>query len=318
MKKVVTLGGGTGNFTVLTGLKEYPVELSAIVAMSDDGGSTGRLRTELGVLPPGDIRQCLVALSSKEKLMLDLMNYRFTNGGLEGNSFGNLLLSALEKVTGSFAEAVRAASQILGVKGTIIPVTLEQTRLCARVADGRVLEGEYLIDNETPDAFKNVEPVEVYLRPSPTANPEALQALREADAVIIGPGAFYGSVLSHFFVRGIPEALRQSHAKKIFVCNLMTRWGQKGYKAQDFLDKVREHTPIDVVFVNTAAPPKALLEAYQKQGEFLVEDNLSNRGVVRGDFLRQDPVAVEKADRVKRNLIRHDAQKLAASIIRSL
>ena len=217
-KKVVVLGGGTGTFTILSGLKKYPFELTAIVAMSDNGGSTGVLRDELGVLPPGDVRQCLVALSRSDKLMRDLMNYRFENGGLKGLSFGNLLLSALEKVTGSFDSAVEKASEILRLDGRVIPATLDEVHLMAQVGT-RIVRGEEKIQMTKLNGSLR----RLWLEPEGRANPKALKAIREADAIIIGPGNLYASLIPNLLVAGIPEAIKKSKAKKIFICSLMTK-----------------------------------------------------------------------------------------------
>src|SRR3984957_3844572 len=183
LKKVVVIGGGTGNFVVLKGLKKYPLDLTAIVSMADDGGSTGILRDELGVLPPGDVRQCLVALSNSSRLMRSLMNYRFENGGLGGHSFGNLLLSALEKVTGSFEKAVEETGKILNIKGKVIPVTTHQVRLKMILNNRRILEGEseIYLSKEIDQGYKSI-----YLEPFAKANPRAIDEIMNADIIILG------------------------------------------------------------------------------------------------------------------------------------
>src|SRR5271154_7496815 len=192
MKKIVVIGGGTGNFAVLQGLKDYELDISAIVSMADDGGSTGILRDELGVLPPGDVRQCLVALSNSSRLMRSLMNYRFENGGLGGHSFGNLLLSALEKVTGSFEKAVEEAGKILYIKGKVIPVTTHQVRLKMLLNDRKVLEGEkeVYLSKEIDRGYKSI-----YLEPYPKANPHAIDEIINADMIVIGPGGLHTSII---------------------------------------------------------------------------------------------------------------------------
>ena len=184
-KKVVVVGGGTGNFVVLTGLKKYSLDLTAIVSMADDGGSTGVLRDELGVLPPGDVRQCLVALSNSTNLMRSLMNYRFENGGLGGHSFGNLLLSALEKVTGSFEKAVEEARRILYINGKVLPVTMNQVRLKMVLNNRKVLEGEreVYLSQEIEEGYKSI-----YLEPYPTVNPKVIEEIQAADLIVLGPG----------------------------------------------------------------------------------------------------------------------------------
>src|SRR5580698_8775785 len=223
-KNIVVIGGGTGTFTVLSGLKKYPLNLTAIVAMSDSGGSTGTLRDELGVLPPGDVVRCLVALSRQDALMRTLMDYRF----------GNLLLSALEKATGSFDKAVEKASDILRTNGRVIPSTLDKVNLMARVGN-RVIRGEEKIQTTTLNGSLK----KLWLEPHGRANPKALKAIAEADAIVIGPGGFYSSVAPNLLVHGISEAIRKSRAKKIFICNLMTKSEHThGYSVADYAREV--------------------------------------------------------------------------------
>lgn len=232
MKKIVTIGGGTGNFTVLRGLKRYDIDISAIVSMADDGGSTGILRDELGVLPPGDVRQCLVALSDSSRLMRSLMNYRFEQGGLGGHSFGNLLLSALEKVTGSFEKAVEEVGKILFIKGKVIPVTTHQVRLKMILRNCKILEGEreIYLSQEIENGYSSI-----YLEPYPKANPHAIAEMKNADLIVVGPGGLHTSLIPNLLVEGFSEALRQSDAKKVFIANLMNRKGQTtGFKVRLF------------------------------------------------------------------------------------
>src|SRR5476651_2625236 len=206
-KRVVTIGGGTGSFTMLNAFKEYFYNLTAIVNMADSGGSTGILRDELGVLPPGDVRQCLVALSNSSRLMRSLMNYRFENGGLEGHSFGNLLLSALEKVTGSFEKAVEEMGRILFIKGKVIPVTTHQVRLKMILNNRKILEGEgqIYLSEEIDQGYKSI-----FLEPYPKANPHAVDEILQADVVVMGPGGLHTSLIPNLLVDGISEALLQS------------------------------------------------------------------------------------------------------------
>src|SRR3990167_1058978 len=214
MKKVVVIGGGTGVFTVLSGLKEYEYELSAIVTMADDGGSTGILREEFGILPPGDIRRALVALSTSDnKILSDLFNYRFKEGaGLRGHNFGNLLLTALERITGSFSSAIAEAGKILSVEGTVIPVTLEKSRLMAELENGKIIKGEMNIDIPSHDGHLKIK--RVWLEPNANLNAEAKRALLEADAIVLGPGDLYTSLMPNLLIKGFREALRASKAKK--------------------------------------------------------------------------------------------------------
>lgn len=315
MKKVVVIGGGTGNFAVLNGLKEYGnLDLTAIVSMADDGGSTGILRDELGVLPPGDVRQCLVALSNSSDLMRSLMNYRFENGGLGGHSFGNLLLSALEKVTGSFEKAVEEMGKILFIQGRVIPVTTHQVRLKMLLSNRTLLEGEkeiYLSD-QIDQGFSSI-----YLEPFPQANPHAIEEIKNADLIVVGPGGLHTSLIPNLLVDGIAEALRSSRAKKVFVVNLMNRKGQTtGFKASDYLREMGRFVGADIfdyVFVNGQKPPEELIAVYAQEGEF-VENDLSEKRAICVPFLGA-PKEISAVDLIKRNLIRHDSKKLAQELM---
>ena len=227
-KRIVVIGGGTGSHTVLSGLKSKNCDLTSVVAMSDDGGSSGRLRDELGQLPMGDVRQCLVALAdddSDSENLKRLFNYRFAAGkGLEGHSLGNLLLSALNEISGSADAAVREASRMLRIRGTVLPVTLSDSTLKAQLEDGSVIEGESCIDRRCGNAHSPIS--RVYLEPAAVAYSPVLDAIARADAVVIGPGDIYTSVLPNFLVEGVAEAVRESPATKIHVCNLMTKPGR--------------------------------------------------------------------------------------------
>jgi uncharacterized cofD-like protein len=313
-KKIVVMGGGTGTFTVLSGLKNYPHDLTAIVAMADDGGSTGVLRDELGVLPPGDVRQCLVALSSSDELMRTLMSYRFSEGTLRGHSMGNLLLSALEKITGRFDLAVEKASEVLRVRGRVVPATLDKVSLMARV-NGRKVKGQKKID-ETRIAGRLER---IYLHPSARANPSALRALREADAIVIGPGNFYSSLIPNLLVKGIPEAIRRSKAKKILVCNLMARTDQlAATNVRAFTEAMERYLggAFDVVIYNNKRPRPQLLSRYEKENEALLQWNeVPDAECVGGDLVaRSSPKQQRTGDLLVRSLIRHDSDKLASLI----
>ncbi|MEL7431928.1 MAG: gluconeogenesis factor YvcK family protein [Chlamydiota bacterium] len=316
MKKVVVIGGGTGNFAVLRGLKQYPVSLSAVVSMADDGGSTGILRDELGVLPPGDVRQCLVALSHSSRLLRSLMNYRFENGQLDGHSFGNLLLSALEKVTGSFERAVEEVGKILFIRGKVLPVTVHQVRLKMLLKSRELLEGEkeiYLSRN-IDQGYSSI-----YLEPYPKVNPKVLEEIQEADLIVLGPGGWHTSVIPNVLVEGVAEALVAAKAKKIFIVNLMNRKGQTtGYRVSHYLSELVQFLSKDVfdyIFVNNGMPPQDLIERYSEEGE-LVSNDMQDSRVILADFL--GPLEEkQKNDLIKkRSLIRHDSKKLAQEIIK--
>lgn len=316
-KKIVVIGGGTGTFTVLSGLKKYPFDLTAIVAMADDGGSTGTLRDELGVLPPGDVRQCLVALSSSDQLMRTLMNYRFAAGGLKGHSFGNLLLSALEKITGSFDSAVQKAGEILRIEGRVVPVTLSKIRLYAQLENGKILRGEHNID--VPKHGGGFKIVRAWLKPAATANPMALRAIRTADVIIIAPGDLYTSLAPNLLVKGIPEAIRKSPALKIQVCNLMNKVQHtKGFTVRDLTAAIERYVggSMDKVIYNNKSPSKGLLKKYLRQGEEAVTVNpgLGKDRFVGADLIGEKLKTAQKADSLPRSLIRHNPASLAKVI----
>ncbi len=315
MTKIIVIGGGTGNFSVLMGLKEYPVSLSAIVSMADNGGSTGILRDELGVLPPGDVRQCLVALSDSSDIMRSLMNYRFEHGGLGGHSFGNLLLSALEKVTGSFEKAVEEAGKILNIRGKVIPVTTHQVQLKMILADRTLLEGEkeIYLSQEIDRGYKSI-----LLEPYSTANPHALEEIAQADFIVIGPGGLHTSLIPNLLVDGIVDGLRNSSAKKIFVVNLMNRKGQTtGFKVSAYLGEICRFIGSDIfdyVLVNDQLPPRHLIEVYAEEGD-LVENDLQEARVISAALLGE-PTTRLIQDQFKRSLIRHDPHKLAGELMK--
>src|SRR3989344_2371375 len=221
--KVVVMGGGTGTFTVLSGLKHYPVDLTAIVTMADDGGSTGRLRDEFGVLPPGDLRQCLVALSEAGEVMRKLFNHRFDSGELAGHNFGNIFISTLEQVTGSLDQALDVAGRLLNIRGRVIPVTLSKVGLIAELKNGKVLEGESALSDYQLVSRFGIK--KIYLKPKAKANKKAIDAIEDADLVVVGPGNLYASLIPNFLVDGIGRALVASKAKKVYVANLMNKNG---------------------------------------------------------------------------------------------
>jgi uncharacterized cofD-like protein len=321
--KIVVIGGGTGSFIVLSGLKSYPVQLSTIVTMMDSGGSTGKLRDQLGVLPPGDLRQALVALSESELIWRKLFTYRFDNGDLDGHSFGNLFLSALEKITGSTEKAISYATELLKTRGEVIPVTLENTVLCAKYADGTTLEGETKIDNATePRARINY----MYLHPTAQITPNAKEKIQKADYLIFGPGDLYTSIIPNLLVDGVTEAIHKSKAKKIMLVNLMTKLGQTDcYRASDFVSELCKYlggVDFDYIFVNNKRPPKALVDWYRRSGDAeVVKDDLgykksSNAKIIRADLLSKTKYEQSLSDRIKRSLIRHDPEKVARALIK--
>jgi uncharacterized cofD-like protein len=319
MKKVVTIGGGTGSFTLLSGLKKYPIELSAVVSMADDGGSTGVLRDELGVLPPGDVRQCLVALSDSSEKLRELMNYRFEDGGLSGHSFGNLFLSALEKIEGSFASGVSEAAKILNVKGSVIPVTATDTNLKVELKDKNVLSGEHEINTSPKIGEIGIE--RVFLEPRAEANKEALEKILAADLIVIGPGNHYCSIIPNLLVDGIAQAIRQSRAKVVYNCNLVNKLGHTdGYTLDDYVSEINGFLGgerVDFVTFNTQAPEKNILKRYSEENGELVpfeqgrQPSRSYR-VIKADLLGRQNIQYGTADKIAstRSYIRHDTEKI--------
>jgi len=307
MKNVVVIGGGTGTFAVLRGLKGYPVHLTAIVTMFDDGGSSGRLRDEFGLLPPGDIRRCLVALCPEDKkkslLLRNLFNYRFKNGGegLAGHSFGNLFLTALTDLTGSEVKAIKAAEGLLGIKGHVLPVSTNNCILCAELEDKSIIRGQTNIDIPKHDPEKEIK--RVFLDPPAKIYPEVETAIAEADLIILGPGDLYTSVVPNLLVKGMPEALKKAKGKKVYVCNVMTKYGEtNNFKASDFVKTIRNYLEngLDIVVCNDKLGSKVLLERYMQEKSFPVEvdkDEINKLGVklvgadliIEPDLIRHDP-----------------------------
>ncbi len=321
-RKIAVIGGGTGSFTLLSSLKEHTSQIAALVNMADDGGSTGVLRDELGALPPGDVRQCLVALSNTPKVR-DLFNYRFEEGSLKGHAFGNLFLTALEKMTGDFAAGVEVASEVLSVKGTVAPITLSNVKLVMTRRDGTEVHGEFEIGHFDFDG----ERPEFRLEPSAEPNPQAIRAIETADIVVVAPGNLYGSLAPALIVPGVGDALRRSKAFKMYVCNLMTKPGQTdGFDVSDYADEIERLAGgkfLDAVLYNTERPKDELLARYAQEGERSVEyhpDKLQDAhyiaaganllaGSVWQGFNVADPIAAH------RTLIRHDSAAIANAII---
>lgn len=317
-KQVVVIGGGTGTFVALTGLKKYPVYLSAIITMMDSGGSTGRLRDQLGVLPPGDLRQALVALAESDKLWRDLFLYRFVNGDLKGHNFGNIFISALEKVTGSIEAAVECAAMILDTHGDVIPVTFANSQLCVELDDGKVIKGETHIDEPDEKEVRS-RITRAFLEPNAPANKRAIEAIEQADLIIIGPGDLYTSIIPNVLVTGMHEALEKSKAKKVFVMNLMTKYGQTtGYTAKDHVtDLVRYTGPIDAVLINTEKPLEPVLDKYERAQELVVVNDLDDSGmtVIATSLMDDKQIHKTNGDSIKRSVIRHHPDKLAKKLI---
>lgn len=322
-KKIVTIGGGTGRFTLLLGLKKHPVDISAIVAMTDNGGSTGRLRDELGVLPPGDIRQCLIALSGSALTMRNLMSYRFEKGELAGHNFGNILISTLEKITGSLERSLTIVGAILNIKGKVIPVTTDNVELVAQLNDDTIVRGEDALDHYK--LLSRVGVKHMHVRPHAKANPRALKAIREADLLVVGPGDIYTSLIPNFLVDDIAKAFVKSKARKVYVANLMNlRGSTDNFSVSDYLrileDAIGKRGVFDTVICNTRKPSPALLKKYRKEGTPVTCDvsDLQGRKVLHTDVLASGVATIARGDKLRRVLIRHDSDKLAKVLIELL
>ncbi|MDQ6722315.1 MAG: YvcK family protein [Candidatus Dormibacteraeota bacterium] len=302
--RIVAIGGGTGLSSLLRGLKTYTSNLSAIVTVADDGGSSGRLRDEYRILPPGDFRQCLIALADAEPLMKQLFDHRFKEGSLDGHSFGNLFIMAMADVTGNFEHALRESGKVLAVKGTIIPSTLQDVTLVASI-NGHTVEGESKIPKQ------NAPISQVFLKPDGAQlNPEAAQAILSAELVVIGPGSLYTSILPNLLVEGMVEAIKASPALKVYICNLAAQHGETdGYDVDDYLRVIHEHVGSNIFdFVLVNSNNSHLPTGGQSQVIFRPED-LSKHPEVR--FIGADVVNVRVPSH-------HDPDKLARSIMRKV
>ncbi len=321
-KKIVCLGGGTGTFVVLKGLKHYPYHLTAIVTMSDSGGSNKRIRDEFGLLPTSDIRQCFVALSNENGgvgLLRKLFMYRFEKGeGIKGMTFGNLFMAALSDILGSQEAAIRKTGEVLRIHGTVIPVSFTQTNLYAEYENGHVVDEEHFIDEPTHDGKLKIK--HLYLKPEPQANPAAIAAIENADLIVIGPGDLYTSILPNLIISDIAKAVSASKAKKVYILNLMTKYGQTyGYTAQDHIRTLEKYIgkSIHYVIANNTPFSKNVLQKYEAMGEHPVVDDLSENmyySVIKQDIIGRSPIKKATTDTLVRSLIRHDSNKLAKVI----
>ncbi len=319
--KILAIGGGTGLPIALEGLKTYSENLTAIVTVTDSGRSSGVIREQYGILPPGDVRNCLVALSEteeQEKDLYQLFQYRFNKGSLNGMSLGNLLMTALTDMTGSFDQAIKKASKILTIKGKVLPSTLTSTHICAELKDGSIIEEEFNV------RAPRKAPIErVFLKSNDVeCLPDAISEIEKADIIVIGPGSLYTSVISNLLVGGIKNALQNTKAVKIYLCNIVTQPGQTdNYTASDHIKAVIKYLGegvLDYVLVNNNFPRKEIIEKYRKEDADIV---------ALDENLEKNNVAVEVADLIenieqkrvlweKQDLIRHDPEKLADSICR--
>ena len=320
MKKVVTIGGGTGSYTVLSGLKKLPdMSLTALVSMADDGGSTGVLRDELGVLPPGDVRQCLIALSEHSDVVRTLMGYRFSEGTLSGHSFGNIFLAALEKVTGDFVKGVEIASEILKVRGKVVPITTSKVELSICLSDDSCIKGENTI-NHADLQIKGI--TSISYTEEACLNPHAKDAILKADVIILGPGNYYCSVIPNLIVEGFKDVLQKSSAKIIFPVNLTNKHGHTlGWKVSDYVKDIEKYLgkQLDYIVVNSQTPSEEQITHYKMEegDDVLTEDDMGDDSrVIRGVLLSHAIIKYNEADTIQnlRSFIRHDKDKLAEAI----
>lgn len=310
--RIVAIGGGTGLSTLLRGLKEFTDHLTAVVTVFDDGGSSGRLRRELGILPPGDIRDCLVALAESEPLMTDLFEYRFQGGALDGHAFGNLFIASLAGVTGDLESAIKETSKVLNIRGRVLPSAVEDVVLAAEFTDGTTIEGE----SEITRARKHIQ--RVTLQPSNVAPlPEVLQAIAEAELIVLGPGSLYTSVIPNLLVRGIADAIRANRpALRVYVCNVMTQPGETdGFTASDHVRGLIEQVGPDLfthVLVNTQRPRhRTLLVRYEAEGAAPVEPNVERIRAL--GIIPVDAPLISEED-----VVRHDPEAVARALMRLL
>lgn len=327
-KNVVVIGGGTGTYTVLIGLKKYPqLDLSVIVSMMDSGGSNRVIRDEFGLLPTSDFRQCIVALSEEkpEDLLRKLFTYRYSSGtGIAGMTFGNLFMAALTDIYGSQKKAMEKTCEFLDVKGNIIPVTYTDSHLVARYSNGQQVLGEHLIDEPVQDDIGEYKIIELETIPEAKANTAALSALKNADAIILGPGDLYTSIICNLVVGGIARAIKNSNAKVIYVMNLMSKYGETHkFKASDYIKELEKYIGkgrVNACVINKKSKfPKEALSKYKEERAYPVVDDLSNPSkdikIIRKNIIAQKIFEKPKADKLRRSLIRHDPMKLAKAII---
>jgi uncharacterized cofD-like protein len=310
--KIVVIGGGTGLSTLLRGLKVYSSNITAVVTVADDGGSSGRLRREIGVLPPGDIRNCLAALADEEKLLTELFQYRFVAGdGLMGHSFGNLFLTAMSEITGDLEQAVAASSKVLAIRGRVFPATLSDVTLWAELEDGRVIQGE----SNIPEAGGKI--INCGCIPAdPPALPAVIKAIEEAEYIIIGPGSLYTSIIPNLLVPEIREAIASANVPRIYVCNIMTQPGEtENYTVADHIkaiDRLSKQKLFDAVLVHRKSPSEKSLERYALENSHPVyldrqEVAQLNRRIVMANVMEEDEVM---------GYVRHDPNQLARVLLR--
>jgi len=315
-KKIVAIGGGTGVSTILKGLKDMTTKISAIVSMSDDGGGSGILRDELQILPPGDVRRCLLALSNTDEILKKLIEYRFKTGTLKGQNVGNILIAALADISGSFEEGLMEMSSVFNITGRVLPVTFDETHLVAELETKDKIVGESYIPKMSYRLRSKIEKMSM-IPDYPKANEDAIAAIKEADIVIIGPGSLYTSIIPNFLVAGINEALKNTSGRIVFIANAMTQLGETlNYSLMDHVEAINKHTGdniIDVILANNKRAPEEVYDYYYGKNEsepiFVKEEERkyfknNNIKLIEGDFID-----------LKDGLIRHDGHKIGKVIL---
>jgi len=309
-KKIVCFGGGNAMpKTVLTGLKKYPVKLSVICAMLDSGGSAGRLRKDYNIVSPGDIRRAFIALANTSPIIEDLFNYRFQAGELKGHNFANLLITALEFSTGDYEKTIKEVSKLLNIKHQVLPVTLDKANLYAILENGQIISGETNID--IPKHNGNLKIKKVFLKPKARAYPKALEVINNADLITIGPGDLYSSLAQILLTEGIPEAIRKSKAKKVYICNSMTKYGEtNNFSVLDFTKELEKYlgNELDYVIYNNFIPDQKIIKKYKKQHSELLQLVKFNKNLPKEKFIGKNLLSSSGA-------VIHDPNKLAKILI---
>ncbi len=314
-KKITVIGGGTGQANLLRGLKNYDIDLTAVVTMADDGGGSGKLRQDIGMLPPGDIRNCIIALSDIEPAMETLMQHRFKEGSLKGQSFGNLFLAALNEIYGDFELAVSKISEILAVRGRVLPVTLEDIHLVARLTNGNLVNGESNIANECISQSSRIE--KILLKPSNApAFSEVIKKIQKSDIIVLGPGSLYTSIIPNLLVVDVAKAIYESKAIKVYVSNIMTEYGETtGYSVYEHIKAIYEHSMypiVDKVIINKENIAGNILQKYLYEGQTpLFLDKKQRKHILDLNI----EIIEENLITIKNDFLIHDSNKISKTIM---
>ncbi|PHV71562.1 hypothetical protein CS063_03055 [Sporanaerobium hydrogeniformans] len=316
-RKVVVIGGGTGLSTMLKGIKKYTSAITAIVTVADNGGGSGKLREEMGIMPPGDIRNCLVALANTEPIMEKVLQYRFKEGSLKGQNLGNLFLAALTEITGSFEKAVHVTSNVLAITGQVLPVTLEDVQLYATFENGKQIEGETeIVDYGSREKVMIKDICLIPNNPRPVK--EAVLAIKEADMILLGPGSLYTSIIPNLLVDRMPTLLQEAKGRKIYVANIMSQPGETtGFTVENHIEKLERYigkNVLDSVIVNNACIPEEYLKEYEMDGAHVLTYDADHE-IWRRIKKIEAPLAKFYT---QRRIVRHDSKKLAECIFNEI